>query len=356
MIGNHMNADVHSTDRADLPVVSVIVPIRNEADFIRRCLESILANDYPADKLEIIVVDGMSTDGTCEILAEMAGRDSRLRVLNNPSRIVPHAMNAGIRAASGAVIVRVDGHAEVDKDFLLQSVLALKGTPEAWCAGGPVETISRGWVGNSIAESMKSPMGVGDAHFRLGDRDGYVDTLAFGAYWRWVFDRIGMFDEELVRNQDDELNFRIIDAGGKIFLSRKIHSVYYSRSSLSRLARQYYQYGFWRIRTIQKHGKPATLRQVIPLGFVLFWLGMVAASLIWKPLVWVLSGFALLYLAWLIAGMVEVWRRSGFKNATLSPIVFAILQFGYGLGSLHGVIWWILLRRGTTGAPCRMSR
>ncbi len=328
------------------PKVSVVMPIRNEAGFIERCIRSVLDNDYPPDRLEVLVVDGISDDGTREIVRRLADETGRVRLLDNPHRIVPHAMNLGIAEARGDIILRVDGHAEVAGDFIRHSVEELAAHPEAWCAGGPIETVNSTVVGRAVAAAMSSPVGVGNARFRLGDYEGYVDTLAWGAYWKWVFDRIGPFDEELVRNQDDELNHRLIQAGGKIWMSPRIRSRYFPRVSLRKLARQYYQYGFWRIRTMQKRGQPATLRQLAPLVFVLIWVALIAATLIWRPMGWGLLGFAAMYIAGLLLGAVDVLRRSGPAEALLAPVVFAILHFAYGAGELAGIWAFFIRRRG----------
>ncbi len=328
------------------PLVSVLVPIRNEAGFIERCLESILEQTYPADRIELLVLDGMSDDGTREIVTRLGGRDQRVRLVDNPRRIVPTAMNIGIRESRGEIIIRVDGHTVVEKDFIEQSVRALREHPDAWCAGGPTRTVNETYVGRAISAAMSSPVGVGNAMFRLGGYEGYVDTIAFGAYWRWVFEKIGLFDEELVRNQDDELNYRLIKAGGRIYMTPKVRSTYFARTSLRKLWRQYYQYGFWRIRTMQKHREPATLRQVAPLAFVLIWIALIVAAAAWGPMRWALAGFAALYLLGLIAGAADVARRGRLAEAPLAPAIFPLLHFGYGLGSLAGVVHFLVLRRG----------
>jgi glycosyltransferase involved in cell wall biosynthesis len=333
-----------------LPTVSVLVPIRNEADFIARCLRSLLDSDYTGD-LEILVIDGMSDDGTRAIVEQAAQSEPRIHLLDNPHRIVPHAMNIGIRVARGDIILRVDGHAEVPADFVRRSVQVLQEHPECWCAGGQIETIGPTLVGRTIAAAMSTPVGVGNAMFRLKDYEGYVDTIAFGAYWRWVFDRIGLFDEELVRNQDDELNARLIQRGGKIYMSRSIRSRYFPRTNLRKLWRQYFQYGFWRIRTIQKLGRPATPRQVVPLVFVVLLILLVIGGALWSPLRWACGAYVAAYGLGLGAGSLQVARRAGMASFFLAPVVFAILHFAYGLGSLKGVIWFVLLRRGSLQRP-----
>ena len=345
--------DVH-----DLPMVSVIIPCRNEADFIEITIGSVLANDYPPEKFEVLVIDGLSDDGTAEVVAELSKDDSRVELFANPERIVPHAMNKGIAESCGDIIIRIDGHAKVAPDFIRQSVATLQAHEEAWCVGGAIETVNARFIGKAIAAAMSSPVGVGNAMFRLGQYEGHVDTIAFGAYWKWVFDKIGLFDEELVRNQDDELNMRLILGGGKIWMSRAIRSWYYPRSNLRKLWRQYFQYGFWRIRTMQKHRRPATLRQIAPLLFVLIWITLIGSSLLWWPMGWALAGFAAIYLLALLAGAVDVARKAGLKEALLAPLIFMILHFAYGLGSLKGIAWFLLLRRGgkIKGADHALSR
>lgn len=342
---------VDQPEAGNPPFVSIVMPVRNEADFIARCLASVQDSDYPHDKMEIIIVDGMSDDGTREIIQKISAEDSRVRLLDNPRRVVPHAMNAGIIESRGEIMIRVDGHATVARNFVSSSVQALQEHPEAWCVAGPVETISETFVGKAIAGAMTSPVGAGNAMYRLGHFEGYVDTVLYGAYRRWVFDKIGMFDEELVRNQDDELNLRVILGGGKIYLTPKIRSKYYSRTSLRKLARQYFQYGYWRARTIQKHRRPATLRQIAPLLFVCLWLALILASLAWSPAGWALLGFAVLYGLGLLAGAADVARRCGIGAGLLAPLLFTILHFAYGIGSLKGVLWFVILRRGPAVRP-----
>ena len=189
---------------------------------------------------------------------------------------------------------------------------------------------------------MSCPVGVGNSRFRTGGYEGYVDTLAFGAYWKWAFEKAGMFDEELVRNQDDELNARIIEQGGKIYLSQSIRSRYFPRASLKKLWKQYYQYGVWRIRTLQKRGR-ASLRYMIPMFFVVA-AGIALLSGIMSPTLRPLAiCFWAAYIAALITGAVMVGRREGFRGFLLSPVVFSILHFSYGLGSLFGIYWFALL-------------
>jgi glycosyltransferase involved in cell wall biosynthesis len=340
------------------PLVTVIVPVLNEAGFIEKALNSIRNGRYPAEKLEILVVDGMSNDGTRDIVKRMAQEDPRIILLDNPKKIQAPAMNIGIRAAKGDIIIRVDGHAAVAPDFISQSVQVLDEHPDVWCAGGVMKTIGTTYWGRVIASAMSSPFGVGTGNFRLGNVEGYVDAVIFGAHRRWVFDKVGMFDEQLVRNEDDEFIQRMVEAGAKQYMSPKIRSTYFPRSSLRKLMRQYFQYGFWRIRTIQKRKKPARLRQIIPLIFVAGWIVLILGALLWRPLSWLLACYASLYLILLIMGIFHTGRKEGYKKALLVPIVFVIMHFGYGLGSLVGVWSWVALRGKyvSKGADHKLSR
>jgi succinoglycan biosynthesis protein ExoA len=339
----------------DFPFVTIIMPIRNEADFIERVLRSVLDNDYPPDRMEILVVDGMSNDGTRDIVARMSKEDNRIKLLDNPKRITPSAMNIGIKAARGDLFIRVDGHVEIPVHFMSKSIQCLHEHPEAWVAGGYIKTIADSYVGRAIAAAMQSPIGVGNSRFRLGDYEGWVDTLAFGAHHKWVVDKIGYFDEELVRNQDDEFNLRIVLAGGKIWMSKDIQSKYFSRGSLYKLWKQYFQYGFWRIRTLQKHKRPASLRQLAPLLFVLSLLSLGLAGFLWKPFWILLIIEAALYVLALLIGALDVGRKSGWQYAPLAPMVFAILHFAYGLGSLWGIVRFSILRGSGLKRPEQMQ-
>lgn len=326
----------------DLPYVSIIIPCRNEADFISKCIQSVLDCDYPKDKLEVLVIDGISTDGTREEIEKISKQNNIVRLLDNPQKIVPTAMNIGIRQTKGEIVIRIDGHAEVPNDFIMKNVNELIEHREAWCVGGPIESVNQSFVGKAIAAAMSSPVGVGNAMFRLGNFKGYVDTIAFGAYWKWVFDKIGLFDEELVRNQDDELNYRLVRDGGKIWMTPEIKSKYYTRTSLKKLWRQYFQYGFWRIRTMQKHKRPATLRQLAPLLLAASILLLSLCSLFYKPIVYLLLLELVVYILGLFIGFIDVARKSNIKLAMLSPVIFIILHFAYGLGCLWGIVRFIL--------------
>jgi glycosyltransferase involved in cell wall biosynthesis len=339
----------------DWPFVSIVMPIRNEAGYIENAIASILRNKYPHDKLEIIVADGCSTDATRDIVGRLSAGDNRIRLIENRGKIVSTGLNAALKAMKGDVFIRIDGHAEVPDDFIANSVKCLLDHPDAWVAGGYWKTESTGLIGQTISAATQSPIGVGNSMHRLGNYDGWVDTLAYGAHHKWVLDKIGYFDEQLVRNQDDDFNLRIILAGGRIWMSSQIWSTYYARSSCSKLWRQYYQYGFWRIRTIQKHRSPASLRRLAPMLLVLSIITLLLAGFAWSPFHWLLAAELLVYLLGLLYGVVGVYRQTGIRHAVISPLIFAILHFGYGVGCLWGIVRFVILRGAGMPRPEQFS-
>ena len=336
------NAPLHPPSRLlsvlDPPAVTLILPIRNEARYIARCLDAVANQDYPRDLIEILVCDGMSEDDTREIVHEYIEKDARVHLIDNPKRIVPTALNLGLSAARGQVIVRVDGHAVIARDYVLLCVEDLAKV-EAACVGGPIETVGETMGARGIAIAQSSPFGVGGAAFRWARTAQYVDTLAFGAYRREVFEQVGLFDEELVRNQDDEFNLRLLRAGGRIWLDPRIRSTYYSRATLGGLWKQYFEYGFWKVRVIQKQRWVPSLRSLVPalLIFVLMASGLASLTLhSFLPFGLVSS----VYLSGvLLAALWESLRRAPLTLPVVF-IAFPILHLAYGVGFWWGLVRW----------------
>jgi len=321
-----------------LPTVSIIMPVRDEARYIERSLGAVAAQDYPQHLLEIIVADGMSTDGTRSILQNLRAEHPNLRVIDNPRKIVSTGLNAALGLARGEMIIRVDGHCEIARDYVRCCVAHLLGK-DVDGVGGPIETMGETSTAQSIALAMSSRFGVGDSAFRtVRDRPMLVDTVAFPAYRREAVLKAGPFDEELVRNQDDEYNYRLRDSGGKLLLAPDVHSRYYSRSSLGRLWKQYFQYGHWKVRVLQKHIGQMCLRQFVPPAFVLALLGGTCIFLL-RPHSGVLLAFVGgAYALANLASSVWVASHRGWRHLPLLPVVFAILHIGYGFGFLTGLI------------------
>ena len=332
------------------PFVSVIMPVRNEGAFIERSLGAVVAQDYPAERFEILVVDGMSDDATrekVERIRETTPQPS-IRLLDNPGKTAPHALNVGLAEAPGEVIVRVDGHCEIAEDYLTRSVQALQAHG-AGCVGGSIETVGEDAVSETIAVAMSSRFGVGGAPFRVGvamARD--VDSVAFPAWPRAVMEAAGPFDEELVRNQDDEYSYRLRKLGYRILLVPEIRCRYYSRGSLRGLWRQYFQYGFWKVRVLQKHPWQMKLRQFVPPALVAYLLAT-AALAVWIPAgALALAAGAGLYLSAVAVATAGTARRAG-RRAVLLPVIFACLHLSYGAGILAGLArFWNRWRDGSS--------
>ncbi len=318
-----------------LPFVSVLMPVRNEADFIAEALNAVIHQDYPEDLVEIIVCDGMSTDSTREIVRELQIAHPNIRLLENPARIAPSAMNIAYNAAKGAILVRVDGHCCVAPNYVTHCVLHLKEDPAIWGVGGPLETVGLGPDADSIAIAMSSRFGVGGSAFRTAiGKTMFVDTVAFPAYRREAMELAGPYDEELVRNQDDEYNYRLRKLGGKILLAADVHVKYYSRGSFSKLWRQYLQYGFYKVRVMQKHPRQMSPRQFVPVSFVLaLFMSLLIAK--WQPLP--LFGILCSYLFVNLTATYLLSSRRGWKHVVRLPLAFATMHFSYGLGFLAGL-------------------
>ena len=334
---------------SSFPFVSVVMPVRNEVAYIERALRSVLAQEYPPSRYEVIVVDGSSDDGTGDVIRRFTNPDraragergkkcSDVSLLENPARYVPPGLNLALKRARGDVIVRVDGHCEIAPNYLRACVDALARSG-ADCVGGTLQTVGETWMARAIAAAQSSWFGVGGAPFRLKQAQGrFVDTVAFGAYRRVVFGRIGEFDESLIRNQDDEFNFRLIQSGGKIWLDPGVHAIYYSRASLLGLWRQYYQYGLYKVLVMRKRGGLASWRHTVPATFVVLLFATLALALVtdhWISL-WVGLG---IYLA---SSTVAATARSVPKGY-LAPIValsFPVMHVAYGVGFLRGLWKW----------------
>jgi len=319
-----------------LPLVSVVMPVRNEAAHIAKTLQAVLAQDYPREKMEIIVADGMSTDDTRRIIASLQDDNSHLRLISNPGKIVPTGLNAAIRRAQGEIIVRLDGHTEVATDYVRQCVGSLLRTG-ADNAGGRMSAVGGGFVGRAIAIATSTPLGVGSARFHYSDKEEWVDTVYLGAWRKDLFRRLGLFDEEQVRNQDDEFNYRLLKHGGRILLTPAVKSRYTVRSSLHKLCSQYFQYGFWKVRVMQKHPRQMQWRQFAPPGMVALFIALLIGA-VWFP--W--SRIAALtatgtYLIAVLVASLSAGRKAGWRSAVLLPVVFATLHVSYGVGFVAGL-------------------
>ena len=320
------------------PSVSLILPVRNERDYIARCLDAVVAQDYPAELLEIIIADGMSDDGTREVIRRYQQRRHNIILIDNPERIASTALNRAIRKSVGEIIIRVDGHCEIAADYVSRCAAHLHESGVDG-VGGPITTVGQTPIAQAIAVAMSSKFGVGDSGFRvLKDETRLVDTIAFPAYRREVVERAGLYDEELIRNQDDEYNYRLRSLGARLLLAADVRSTYYSRSSLRSLWRQYFQYGYWKVRVLQKLPREMQLRQFVPplfvatllAGVLLLPFGAVGMVLLVIP--------ASMHLAANLIASFATGAKNGWLTVLLLPPVFLILHISYGAGFLTGLV------------------
>jgi len=328
---------------ASNPLVSIVLPCRNEQGYIQACLQSALHQEPPDGGLEIIVADGMSTDGTREYLEQLAKEHPQIRVLDNPGRIVSTGLNAAIRAARGDIIVRMDAHTIYAHDYVRQC-LAVMDEVGADNVGGPMQTTASTFMERAIRAVFHSAFAVGGARSHQADYEGFADTVIYGCWKKSVFERVGYFDEELVRNQDDEYNLRLTRAGGKIYQSPRIRSWYHVRGSLKALFRQYMQYGYWKALVIRKHHAPASFRHLVPGVFVGGLCLLAALGLFWSPALWGAGGLAALYAAAALVLSLVTAARTQWALFPVLPVVVWCFHFGYGYGFLRGVLDLVLLR------------
>lgn len=333
--------------------VSVILPCRNEAKNIRSCLDSIVASDFPKDRFELLVVDGQSDDGTKEMVLEFIERHPWMRLLDNVRRITPSAMNIGIQSAKGQIIIRMDAHTEYPENYvsgLVEWLVKSKADNVGGiCITQPADQTPKA---QAIAFALSHPWGVGNSHFRIGAAEPkWVDTVPFGCYRRDVFDRIGLYDEALVRNQDDELNHRLIKHGGRILLVPEIVSFYTARESLGKLWVMYYQYGYFKPLAVRKIGQVMTVRQLVPAVFVMS-LFLTASLAPWSDIMTAL--FTTIIIAYVVLDLSISIRAALDRSVSCglwSVVVFPVLHMSYGIGYLKGILDFFFLHKRKTPDP-----
>ncbi len=328
-INTHMNA----------PLISVIIPCRNEEKYISKTILSLLNQKGIEDDLEILVVDGMSDDKTREIISKIQNEYSNLRLIENKQKVTPVAMNLGIRAAKGMYIAIMGAHSEYEPDYLYHCIKNFEKNPEIGCTGGTIISEAETNFGKATAIAMSHPIGVGNAKHRYPDYEGYAEGACFPVFKKSVFNKIGMYDENLVRNQDDELNLRLTKNGLKVFLSPKAKSTYYVRETPGKLFKQYFDYGYWRVAVLKKHRMPASFRQLVPILFVLSILSLIIISP-FIPVGPFLTSFILpiIYIVVLLFFTFRVIFKNGFRIGIYFPLSVIILHFSYAFGFIKG--WW----------------
>jgi succinoglycan biosynthesis protein ExoA len=334
-----------------MTMVSFIMPVRNEEEYIRASLQSLVDQSYPTSECEIIVVDGRSSDRTREIVEEICERNPQVRRLDNPRGIVSTAMNIGIRAARGEVIIRVDGHNVYPRDYAANCVKCLEKTG-ADNVGGPWLTMAadESFSARLVAAILSSPFGVGNSRFRTSHQEGFVDTVPFGAFRRETFDWVGIYNEKLVRNQDNELNARIRKAGGRIYLTPTLTTHYHPVKNFPSLLKYAFKTSQWHIFTLRENWKSMSLRHLAPAMFLLLLLLLVSVSLASAIARWLLISTMCVYV---LAGFYSSLRaktQDDWKLSLFQPFASFCFHMAYGAGTLFGLVY---LFRPPSTAPIR---
>jgi len=306
------------------PSVSILLPIRNEESHISKTLRSIILQDYPREKLDLVIVDGDSNDKTVEEINKLKKEFINIKILHNRHKTMPKGFNIALNSSKSEIILMLGGHSIIPKNYISKSVENLKNY-RADCAGGIIQAIGNGFWGDVIAKSISSVFGVGNVLFRIkNSKSNYVNSIPFGCYQRSVFDSIGALDEELVRNQDDEFNFRLIQSGYKIWQDSSLVTKYFCRQNLKKLFIQYLQYGIYKVRVIQKRRALISLRHIIPSLFLI-------SLFIPKISTYVITIYFLLGLFFSIK-----INKFNIIKLIACQITFFIIHISYGLGFLFG--------------------
>jgi glycosyltransferase involved in cell wall biosynthesis len=333
--------------------VSIVIPCLNEAPYLDTFLQNIrdqigLPDGRP---YEFLIADGGSDDGSREMIERIAEVDNRIRLIHNGARTAASGLNRAIEASRYDTVVRMDVHTEYALDYVRNSVEVLERTG-AQCVGGAARTRFSGFMQGAIATAYHSPFSCGGALFHKVVYEGPVDTVTYGCWKKKTLQDLGLFDEEFIRNEDDELNLRIMRSGGRVWQSQRIKSWYWPRDSLWLLFRQYLQYGYWKVRVIQKHRWPASYRHLAPVCFLILLIVLGIASLFESVFVWPFLVVLASYLvASLIACLVACYTKSAWKFLPVMPLVFGTYHLGYGYGFLLGVIRLLVQRRSPASAP-----
>lgn len=319
----------------DLPSVALIVPVRNESEHIDACLASLSAQTYPRDRLRVVVTDGDSTDDTVERIRRWAARDRRISLRRNANRVMTAGLNQGLDATDAEVVGVISGHSTVEPDYVERAIDALERTG-AWCVGGRVVREAATPVQRAIARATSSPVGVGDSRHNYATESGWAEAAFPGIWPRWVFDRIGKFDAEMPFNEDNELAYRILAAGGRIWFDAAIVVHYVPRGSLGSVFTQYRRYGRGKVSVFRKHRGAFRWRHAVPPAWVA-WVPAVTVAGLVRPVAWLASlGSVGVYGALMVVAALRNRRPS--DSVLLTAAAFAAIHAGYGIGVWQGVV------------------
>jgi len=321
------------------PVISVIIPCRNEEKYIRSVLDSIIRQSFPQEKIEIIIVDGLSNDGTRSILKDYQLSSHHLQIIDNPGILPAVGKNLGIENTGSEFLALIDGHCELPPNYLLTCYqYLLTASLQTAYVAGRIKTLGKSKVGQAIAMAMSSSFGVGNALFRYSDEELDVDTAAFGLYRRQIFDAIGVFDEQIIGAEDDELSFRLTKAGYRIHLLPNISATYFARETYQGLWLQYRNYGRGKVLVLSKHGSLPSMRGLVPPLFVFSLVFGLIFGLLIHPLLWFWVGLIMVY--GLFALFFAIKAADDKKLSTVLDIfrAYIVMHTGYGIGFWMGIV------------------
>ena len=323
-----------------LPSIDIVIPCWQEEKYIEKCVLSCIEQDYKGE-LNVIVADGGSSDNTRNLLNQLKSKHRQLHLIFHGLKSTPISLNQGIKFGKGEWVMILGAHSELPPDYVRRCTNHILDNPSIDCIGGWIQNHYHDTTAQIIGWAMSSSFGVGNAHFRTGQQKGFVDTVAFGMYRRSCFDKTGLFNEELARNQDDELNYRFTQAGYKIYLDPDIQCTYYVRSSWKKLSSQYFQYGLWKVYVNILHRQVTTIRQLIPalfVGYLFLAIALMIAIPQWKWL-WMTGG-----ILYFLFGMMSAIKKN-IRHSFKIFFAFFILHLSYGLGYWQGIIQFLLLRK-----------
>lgn len=316
-------------------LISIIVCCRNEENYIEKCINSLVTQKNVHGAFEIIVVDGMSEDGTMSILKRLAFNHSSIRIFNNEKKVKPPAVNIGFNEAKGKYIAICDAHSEYDVYYISNCIKVFRDDPLIWCTGGPIVSVGESNFGKANAIAMASPIGVGNAKHRFPNYEGFAEMACFPVFNRVVLEKVGYYDDFFDINHDDEYCHRLRQNGGKVYLTPLAKSYYYVRNSVISLFKQYYSYGLWQVAFLKKHKTPISLRQIVPISFfsiviVFFMVGIIINNILLAIVL------PLFYLGILFSFSLPIIFKEGFKISMSFLLAVFILHFSYATGFFFG--------------------
>ena len=328
--------------------ISIIIPCRNEEKYISHCLDSIIKQGYPKEDMEVLIADGMSEDDTRNIIKKYINKYPFIRLINNDKKIVSTGLNNGIREAKGDLIIRLDAHTTYPNNYIEKLVL--------WARESKADNVGGIWItkpgahtgmARAIALAISHPFGIGNPYFRIGTKKPrYVDTVPFGCYRKEIFEKNGLFDEDLIRNQDDEFNLRLIKNGGKVLLVPDIISYYYARDSISKLWKMYFQYGYYKPLVAMKVGGILTWRQIIPSTFISLLILSLLLSFFNENFLWLFFIFIGIYIIVnIFISLIISMKEKDLKIILFLAGSFIAVHFSYGIGYIKGIWDFIFLKK-----------